>query len=88
MGINNEIQRIFYIFEIPPLNIKQMKKLIAFLIISLNVVAQNNGGKKDIHFRYLAVEKNTKDTLIGAFTEVFSGNKRIKAKCCTYFYGE
>jgi hypothetical protein len=28
----------------------------------------------------LTIEKNTKDTLTGTFTEVYSGNKRIEAK--------
>lgn len=66
-----------------------MKTIIflLILIITVNAVGQNIDSKKDIHFRYLAVEKNTKDTLIGAFTEVFSGNKRILAKCCTDFDG-
>ena len=66
-----------------------MKTILSLLIIiiTVNAVGQNIDSKKDIVFRYLAVEKNTKDTLIGAFTEVFSGNKRIKAKCCTDFDG-
>ena len=66
-----------------------MKTIISLLIliITVNAVGQNIDSKKDIVFRYLAVEKNTKDTLIGAFTEVFSGKKRIKAKCCTDFDG-
>ena len=64
-----------------------MKTILSLLIITINAVGQNIDSKKDIVFRYLAVEKNTKDTLIGAFTEVFSGNKRIKAKCCTDFNG-
>jgi hypothetical protein len=66
-----------------------MKTILSLLIIiiTVNAVGQNIDSKKDIVFRYLAVEKNTKDTLIGAFTEVFSGNKRIKAKCCTDFNG-
>lgn len=66
-----------------------MKTILSLLIIiiTVNAVGQNIDSKKDIVFRYLAVEKNTKDTLIGAFTEVFSGNKRIKAKCCTDLMG-
>lgn len=66
-----------------------MKTILSLLIliITVNAVGQNINSKKYIVFRYLAVEKNTKDTLIGAFTEVFSGNKRIKATCCTDFNG-
>jgi hypothetical protein len=66
-----------------------MKTILSLLIIiiAVNAVGQNIDSKKDIVFRYLAVEINTKDTLIGAFTEVFSGNKRILAKCCTDFNG-
>ena len=66
-----------------------MKTILSLLIliITINAVGQNIGSKNDIKFQYLAVEKNTKDTLIGAFTEVFSGNKRILAKCCTDFDG-
>jgi hypothetical protein len=66
-----------------------MKTILSLLIliITVNAVGQTIDSKKDIHFRYLAVEKNTKDTLIGAITEVFSGNKRILAKCCTDFDG-
>jgi hypothetical protein len=66
-----------------------MKTILSLLIIiiTVNAVGQNIDSKKDIVFRYLAVEINTKDTLIGAFTEVFSGNKRILAKCCTDFNG-
>ena len=66
-----------------------MKTILSLLIliIAINAVGQNIDSKSDIKFQYLAVEKNTKDTLIGAFTEVFSGNKRILAKCCTDFDG-
>jgi hypothetical protein len=66
-----------------------MKTILSLLIliITVNAVGQNIDSKKYIDFRYLAVEKNTKDTLIGAFTEIFSGNKRILAKCCTDFNG-
>ena len=33
----------------------------------------------------MTIEKKTKDTIIGSFFEIYSGNKRIKAECCTNF---
>lgn len=66
-----------------------MKKIIyiLFLLFSLSIIGQTENLKKNFRVDLLTVEKNTKDTLIGTFTEIYSGNKRIGAKCCTDFDG-
>ncbi|RDI54796.1 hypothetical protein [Flavobacterium glaciei] len=67
----------------------EMKKIIyiLFLLFSLSIIGQTENLKKNFRVDLLTVEKNTKDTLIGTFTEIYSGNKRIEAKCCTNFDG-
>ena len=66
-----------------------MKKIIytLFAIFSLSMFGQTENFKRDFRVDLLTIEKKTKDTLIGTFTEVYSGNKRIKAKCCSDFDG-
>ena len=70
-------------------NIFEMRKIIYLLLIlfSLSMFGQTENFKKDFRVDLLVVEKNTKDTLIGTFTEVYSGNKRILATCCSDFNG-
>ncbi|PRZ23937.1 hypothetical protein [Flavobacterium granuli] len=58
-----------------------------FVLFSLSIFGQTEKFKKDFRIDLLTIEKNTKDTLIGTFTEVYSGNKRIQAKCCSDFNG-
>ncbi|MEZ7504436.1 hypothetical protein [Flavobacterium sp. Arc2] len=60
---------------------------ILFLLLSLSIIGQTKNIKKNFRVELLTIEKKTKDTLIGTFTEIYSGNKRIEAKCCTDFYG-
>jgi hypothetical protein len=60
---------------------------ILFLLFSLSVIGQTENIKNEFRVDLLTIEKNTKDTLTGTFTEVYSGNKRIEAKCCTDFNG-
>ncbi|WP_300978188.1 hypothetical protein [Flavobacterium sp.] len=60
---------------------------VLFFLFSLSIFGQNENIKKKIRVDLLTIEKNTKDTLIGTFIEVYSGNKRIEAKCCTDFDG-
>jgi hypothetical protein len=66
-----------------------MKNTIYTLLVlfSLSIFGQTKKFKKDFRIDLLTIEKNTKDTLIGTFTEVYSGNKRIQAKCCSDFDG-
>ncbi|MFH6971742.1 hypothetical protein [Flavobacterium petrolei] len=66
-----------------------MKNIIytLFVLFSLSIFGQTEKFKKDFRVDLLTIEKNTKDTLIGTFTEVYSGNKRIQAKCCSDFDG-
>lgn len=66
-----------------------MKKIIYILslLVSLSMLGQTENYKKDFRIDLLTIEKNTKDTLIGTFTEVYSGNKKIKARCCSDFDG-
>lgn len=66
-----------------------MKKIIytLFAIFSLSMFGQTENFKRDFRVDLLTMEKKTKDTLIGTFTEVYSGNKRIQAKCCSDFDG-
>lgn len=67
----------------------EMKNIIyiLFVLFSLSIFGQAEKFKKDFRVDLLTIEKNTKDTLIGTFTEVYSGNKRIQAKCCSDFDG-
>ncbi len=67
----------------------EMKNIIyiLFLLFSLSIIGQTENIKKDFRVDLLTIEKNTRDTLIGTFTEIYSGNKRIKAECCTDFDG-
>jgi hypothetical protein len=58
-----------------------------FVLFSLSIFGQTERFKKDFRIDLLTIEKKTKDTLIGTFTEVYSGNKRIQAKCCSDFDG-
>ena len=60
---------------------------IVFILFSLSIIGQTENIKKDFRVDLLTIEKNTRDTLIGTFTEIYSGNKRIKAECCTDFDG-
>jgi len=66
-----------------------MKKIIYILplLFSLSIIGQTENSKKKFRIELLTIEKKTKDTLIGSFTEIYSGHKRIKAKCCTDFDG-
>lgn len=66
-----------------------MKNIIytLFVLFSLSIFGQTEKFKRDFRVDLLTIEKNTKDTLIGTFTEVYSGNKRIQAKCCSDFDG-
>ncbi|WP_131701509.1 hypothetical protein [Flavobacterium sp. ABG] len=66
-----------------------IKKIIySFLFLfSLSLIGQNNDSKKDYRIEIMTIEKKTKDTIIGSFFEIYSGNKRIKAECCTNFDG-
>ncbi len=66
-----------------------MKNIIytLFVLFSLSIFGQTEKFKKNFRVDLLTIEKNTKDTLIGTFTEVYSGNKRIQAKCCSDFDG-
>jgi hypothetical protein len=67
----------------------EMKNIIytLFVLFTLSIFGQAEKFKKDFRVDLLTIEKNTKDTLIGTFTEVYSGNKRIQAKCCSDFDG-
>lgn len=66
-----------------------MKKLLYLftLIFSFSLIGQNKALDKYFTIDLVTIEKNTKDTLVGSFTEVYSGQKRINASCCTNFDG-
>lgn len=60
---------------------------LRLILFNLSMFGQTENFKKNFRVDLLVVEKNTKDTLIGTFTEVYSDNKRIQARCCSDFDG-